>query len=69
MRELVPEIGNTTTTTTTGQKQKNERMKGNPPGMTDLECTLAVPRVRGFDLTKKEWCKLALYLPFQGTGA
>jgi hypothetical protein len=25
--------------------------------MTDLECLLAVPRVKGFDLKAKEWCE------------
>jgi len=26
--------------------------------MTDIECILAVPRVKGFDLHAKEWCEL-----------
>lgn len=28
--------------------------------LTDLECLLATPRVRGFDLQAKEWCKLPI---------
>jgi hypothetical protein len=25
-------------------------------GLTDIECTLALPRVKDFDLLRKEWC-------------
>jgi hypothetical protein len=33
--------------------------------MTDIECILAVPRVKGFDLNEKEWCKnlLSIHTP------
>jgi hypothetical protein len=27
--------------------------------LTDLECVLAVPRVKGFDLIVKEWCMIS----------
>jgi len=35
---------------------KAERKEDLRP-MTDLECILAVPRGKGFDLVAKEWCK------------
>lgn len=35
---------------------KMERIENLRP-MTDVECILAVPRVKGFDLQTKEWCK------------
>jgi hypothetical protein len=34
---------------------KNERKEELRP-LTDTECIMAVPRVKGFDLKTKEWC-------------
>ncbi|RSL72170.1 hypothetical protein CEP53_001209 [Fusarium sp. AF-6] len=39
-----------------GEASKKERMEEIRP-LTDLECILAVPRVKGFDLSTKEWCE------------
>lgn len=36
-------------------RRKNER-KEELRALTDTECILAVPRVKGFDLKAKEWC-------------
>lgn len=36
------------------KSKRNEDLKP----LTDDECMLAVPRVMGFDLQEKEWCKL-----------
>jgi hypothetical protein len=35
----------------------SEERKEEMPPLRDLECILAVPRVRGFDLMTKEWCE------------
>ena len=37
----------------TAETERNEDLRP----MTDVECILAVPRVKGFDLDTKEWCK------------
>ena len=37
----------------TAEIERNEDLRP----MTDFECILAVPRVKGFDLDTKEWCK------------
>ena len=37
----------------TAEIERNEDLRP----MTDIECILAVPRVRGFDLDTKEWCE------------
>jgi hypothetical protein len=39
------------------EKGKKVERKEDLTPMTDLECMLAVPRVKGFDLKVKEWCK------------
>ncbi|RTE76413.1 hypothetical protein BHE90_009099 [Fusarium euwallaceae] len=39
-----------------GEASKKERAEEIRP-LTDLECILAVPRVKGFDLSTKEWCE------------
>ncbi|KAF2257757.1 hypothetical protein CC78DRAFT_588021 [Lojkania enalia] len=38
---------------TTFKIERNENLRP----MTDIECILAVPRVKGFDLNNKEWCE------------
>ncbi|KAN0069529.1 P-loop containing nucleoside triphosphate hydrolase protein [Elaphomyces granulatus] len=39
------------------QGPASEERKEELQPLTDLECILAVPRVRGFDLMTKEWCE------------
>ena len=39
-----------------GSEDKSKRNENLKP-LTDDECMLAVPRVKGFDLQEKEWCK------------
>ena len=38
---------------TASKMERNENLRP----MTDKECILAVPRLKGFDLLSKEWCK------------
>lgn len=42
-----------------GSDDKSQRNENLRP-LTDDECLLAVPRVKGFDLQGKEWCKKLL---------
>ncbi|KAF3273567.1 hypothetical protein TWF970_008935 [Orbilia oligospora] len=46
-------VGGEETQTLANGERKEER-----PPLTDAELLLSVPRVRGFDLTTKEWCEL-----------
>lgn len=42
------------------EAQRNEELNT----LTETEFILAPPRVRGFDLRTKEWCKFFFPLPF-----
>lgn len=46
----------TNSTGNPGVENEGKRSEDISP-LTDLECVMASPRVKGFDLTAKEWCR------------
>ncbi|KAF2176932.1 P-loop containing nucleoside triphosphate hydrolase protein [Zopfia rhizophila CBS 207.26] len=55
--QVGPEMVVTARESRSEKQEKNSGRKEDIVPLTDVECILAVPRVKGFDLVGKEWCE------------